>query len=255
MDKIERLTLKHLEQYPGVNKMFTPIKSTKVYEQVIEQIKDMIDKGTLKKGDKLPSERNLVQQLEVSRASIREALRALEVIGLIECRQGEGSYIKTSFQDNLFEPLSIMFMLEGSNQEEIWELRKIMEVEAVGLAAKRITSGQLNELREITERFMKSEGDEEAVTAEIDKEFHYKIAECSGNVLIFDILKTVATLVDHFIKDARQLIIVHEGNKEILFSQHNEIYLSIERHSSADARKAMREHLDFANKYKSEERL
>ena len=70
--------------------MFIPIKSTKVYQQVIIQIKDMIDKGTLKKGDKLPSERTLVEQLQVSRASIREALRALEVIGLIECRQGEG---------------------------------------------------------------------------------------------------------------------------------------------------------------------
>lgn len=227
--------------------MFSPIKNTKVYEQVIDQIKNMIDKGTLKKGDKLPSERSLVQQLKVSRASIREALRALEVIGLIECRQGEGSYIKASFQDNLFEPLSIMFMLEGSNPEEIWELRKIMEVEASGLAANRITSEQLIELKEITQRFMNCE--EEYINAAIDQEFHYKIAECSGNVLIFNILKTVSTLVDHFIVDARKLILVEKANKEILFSQHNEIYLSIEKHSSTDAQKTMREHLDFANKY------
>jgi len=229
--------------------MFSPIKNTKVYEQVIDQIKDMIEKGTLKKGDRLPSERGLVEQLKVSRASIREALRALEVIGLIECRQGEGSYIKASFQDNLFEPLSIMFMLEGRNPEEIWELRKILEVEASGLAAKRITSDQLNELSEITKRFMNS--DNEDINAEIDKEFHYKIAECSGNVLIFNILRTVSTLVDHFIKDARKLILMHQGNKEILLSQHKEIYLAIEKHSSAEARQAMRVHLDFSNKYKS----
>lgn len=230
--------------------MFSPIKNTKVYEQVIDQIKDMIDKGTLKKGDKLPSERGLVEQLQVSRASIREALRALEVIGLIECRQGEGNYIKSSFQDNLFEPLSIMFMLEGSSKEEIWELRKIMEVEASGLAAKRITSEQLKELEEIIQRFINCE--DEDTNAEIDKEFHYKIAECSGNVLIFNILRTVSTLVDHFIKDARKLILIQQGNKEILFSQHKDIYLSMEKHSSVDARKAMREHLDFANKYKSD---
>jgi len=229
--------------------MFSPIKNTKVYEQVIDQIKDMIEKGLLKKGDKLPSERGLVEQLKVSRASIREALRALEVIGLIECKQGEGSYIKASFQDNLFEPLSIMFMLEGRNEEEIWELRKILEVEASGLAAKRITSDQLNELSEITKRFMNS--DNEDINAEIDKEFHYKIAECSANVLIFNILRTVSTLVDHFIKDARKLILMHQGNKEILMSQHKEIYLAIEKRSSADARQAMRVHLDFANKYKS----
>ncbi|MCB2296269.1 FadR/GntR family transcriptional regulator [Clostridium tagluense] len=231
--------------------MFSPIKNTKVYEQVIAQIKDMIDKGILKKGDKLPSERNLVQQLMVSRASIREALRALEVIGLIECRQGEGNYIKTSFQDNLFEPLSIMFMLEGSDPEAIWELRKIMEVEAAGLASKRITCEQLSQLKEITEKFMNC-GDEN-INAEIDKQFHYKIAECSGNVLIFNILKTVSTLVDHFIVDARKLILAHKENKDILFNQHNEIYLSMEKHSSAGARKAMREHLDFANKYMEKE--
>ena len=195
--------------------MFSPIKSTKVYEQVIDQIEGMIDKGTLKKGDKLPSERDLVEQLKVSRTSIREALRALEVIGLIECRQGQGNYIKASFQDNLFEPLSIMFMLEGSNPEEIWELRKIMEVEAVGLASNRITSEQLKELKDITESFMNCEN--EAIDTEIDKNFHYKIAECSGNILLFNILKTVSTLVDHFIKDARKLILTKQGNKEILF--------------------------------------
>lgn len=229
--------------------MFSPIKNTKVYEQVIDQIKDMINKGTLTKGDKLPSERNLVEQLKVSRTSIREALRALEVIGLIECRQGEGNYIRASFQDNLFEPLSIMFMLEGSNPEAIWELRKIMEVEASGLAAKRITDEQLKELKEITERFMNCENED--INADIDKEFHHKIAECSGNVLIFNILNTVSTLVDHFIVDARKLILVQEGNKEILFSQHNEVYLSMKKHNSEASRKAMREHLDFANKYMS----
>ncbi|MFT5873393.1 MAG: GntR family transcriptional repressor for pyruvate dehydrogenase complex [Clostridium sp.] len=227
--------------------MFSPIRNTKVYEQVIDQIKEMIDKGTLKKGDKLPSERNLVEQLKVSRTSIREALRALEVIGLIECRQGEGSYIKASFQDNLFEPLSIMFMLEGSNPEEIWELRKIMEVEASGLAAKRITSVQLKELKVITQKLKDCE--EEDVNAEIDKEFHYKIAECSGNILIYNILRTVSTLVDHFIVDARKLILEEPGNKPILFTQHNEVYLAMEKHSSAAARQAMRDHLDFANKY------
>jgi len=229
--------------------MFSPIRNTKVYEQVIDQIKDMIDKGTLKKGDKLPSERDLVEQLKVSRASIREAIRALEVIGLIDCRQGEGNYIKSSFQDNLFEPLSIMFMLEGRNQEDIWELRKIMEVEASGLAAKRISEEQLKELKEIVESFVNCE--DEDINAEIDKKFHYKIAECSGNVLIFNILSTVSNLVDHFIEDARKLILAQQENKDILFSQHEEIYLAMKKHSSTAARKAMREHLDFANKYKN----
>lgn len=227
--------------------MFSPIKNTKVYEQVIDQIKEMIAEGTLKKGDKLPPERNLVEQLQVSRASIREALRALEVVGLIECRQGGGNYIKTSFEDNLLEPLSIMFTLEGSDKQEIWELRKIMEVEAAGLAAKRASKEQLEELNDLLQSFNACE-DEDA-SAEIDKQFHYKIAEYSGNVLIFNILRTVSTLIEDFIKNIRKVILVEKENRQVLISQHTEIYLSIERHSSADARKAMREHLDYANTF------
>jgi len=227
--------------------MFSPIKNTKVYEQVMDQIREMIDNGVLKKGDKLPSERDLVEELQVSRASIREALRALEVIGLIECRQGEGNFIKSSFQDNLFEPLSIMYTLEGTNPEDILELRKIMEVEASGLAAKRITDEQLGELKEIMERFENCA--DENMNAMIDKELHYKIAEYSGNVLIFNILRTVSHLVDDFIKDTRKLIIADQEKKKILLLQHKDIYLAIEMHSSVAARKAMRQHLDYTNKY------
>ncbi len=227
--------------------MFSPIKNTKVYEQVMDQIKEMIDNGVLKKGDKLPSERDLVEELQVSRASIREALRALEVIGLIECRQGEGNFIKSSFQDNLFEPLSIMYMLEGTNPGDILELRKIMEVEAAGLAAKRITEEQLAELKEIMERFENCKDEE--LNAMIDKELHYKIAECSGNVLIFNILRTVSLLVDDFIKDARRLILADQDKKKMLLLQHKDIYLAVEMHSSVAARKAMRQHLDYTNKY------
>ncbi|MDF2840139.1 MAG: GntR family transcriptional regulator [Clostridia bacterium] len=227
--------------------MFNPIKNTKVYEQVIDQIKDMIAEGTLKKGDKLPSERSLVEQLQVSRASIREALRALEVIGLIECKQGEGNYIKTNFEDNLLEPLSIMYRLEGSHPKEIWELRKIIEVEAIGLAAKRINDVQLRALKELLDSF--NDDKDEVYNAEIDKQFHYKIAECSGNILIYNILRTVSVLVEDYIKDIRTIILTEQENKEVLIQQHKNMFLAIEKHSSSEGRKAMREHLDFAYAY------
>jgi GntR family transcriptional repressor for pyruvate dehydrogenase complex len=201
----------------------------------------------MKKGDQLPSERALVEQLQVSRASIREALRALEVIGLIECKQGEGNYIKTSFEDNLLEPLAIMYTLEGSNPKEIWELRKIMEVEAAGLAAKRISTEQLKQLKELLLSF--DDNEDETYNAEVDKQFHYKLAECSGNILIYNILKSVSVLVEDFIKGARTKILKDQENKKVLFQQHKAMFLAVEKHSSVDARKAMREHLDYANEY------
>ncbi len=140
-----------------------------------------------------------------------------------------------------------MYMLEGSNPKEIWELRKIMEVEAVGLAAKRVTDEQLKELNELLLSFNVNE--DEAINAEIDKQFHYKIAECSGNILIFNILRSVSVLIDDFIKGIRIIILTEKENREVLLLQHKEIYSAIEKHSSADARKAMREHLDYANEY------
>lgn len=136
--------------------MFTPIKNTKVYEQVINQIKEMIQDGTLKKGDKLPSERDLVEQLHVSRTSIREALRVLEIVGIVECKQGEGNFIRTNFNDTLLEPLSIMFMLNDCKLEEIFELRKVIEIETAALSAERITDEELKKTRKYFRKKLKT---------------------------------------------------------------------------------------------------
>lgn len=227
--------------------MFSPIKNTKVYEQVIVQIKNMIANGTLKRGDKLPSERDLVEELGVSRTSIREALRALEVIGLIECRQGEGNFINSDFQNSLFEPLSIMFMLQESSPSEIVELRKIIETETAALAANNITDVEVSEIKVLIERL--KESTDENNSAAIDKEFHYMIAKASRNFLVVSILEAVSGLIDTFIKDARRKILTEEANKEKLIVQHEDVYKALLSHDSDAAARAMADHLEFANEY------
>lgn len=227
--------------------MFSPIKNTKLYEQVIEQIKDMILRGELKKGDKLPSERELVERLQVSRTSIREALRALQIIGLIECKQGEGNYISQSFERSLFEPLSIMFILEKSNPEEIIQVRKIIEVETAAIAAKKITKEELESLEILITAFKNST--DEIDNVKIDKKFHYKIAQASRNFIIVNILNAISSLIDSFIKDARNKILMEEKNREVLAKQHEDIYNALKKGDSKKAAEAMRKHLDFANEY------
>lgn len=227
--------------------MFSPIKNTKVYEQVIDQIKNMIVDGTLKKGDKLPSERELVQELQVSRTSIREALRALEIIGLVECRQGEGNYIKQSFESSLFEPLSIMFMLQESSMEEVLDLRKIIEVETAALAARQISDEEIENLSQLINKLKDTYDEKTGV--QIDKEFHYEIAKASKNYLILNILITVSSLIDNFIKDARSKILEEEKNKSALIAQHENIFLGLLHHDPKEAADAMRQHLEFTNKY------
>lgn len=225
--------------------MFNPIKITKVYEQVIQQIKDMIADGTLKKGDKLPSERELVETLKVSRTSIREALRSMENIGLVECKQGEGNFIRTNIENSLYEPLSIMFMLQESKSQQIVELRLAIEVETAELAARKINFEELEELKLIVDE-MKANEDEDT-SLSLDKEFHYKLAQAAHNILILNIMNAVSSLVDAYIKDARRKIITIKGNKEILAMQHDNIYKALIEHNSENAAIAMKVHINFSN--------
>lgn len=225
--------------------MFTPIKNTKVYEQVIEQIEGMITNGVLKKGDRLPSERELVEQLGISRASIREALRSLEIIGLIESKQGEGNFIRENFDNTLFEPLSIMFMLNDCKVEEIFELRKVIEIETAALAAQKITDEEINELQILIDNMKTSEDEDERVKD--DAKFHYTIAKASRNFLILSILNTVSSLIDSFIKDARKNIINNQL-KDSIDNEHEEILNALKQHDPDKASESMRKHMDLINK-------
>jgi len=223
--------------------MFTPVKNTKVYEQVIEQIKYMIVSGELKKGDRLPPERELVERLQVSRTSVREALRALQIIGLVECRQGGGNFIRDRFEDNLIEPLSLMFTLQNSRNSEILELRRVLEVETASLAARNISDDELKALGDIISK-MKSQPDEDDNVV-LDKEFHYIIAGASRNNLIVSILTAVSSLMDSFIKEAREAIINRDENKLTLLEHHEKIYDALAAHDVKKAAKVMEEHMNM----------
>lgn len=225
--------------------MFVPIKNKKIYQYVIEQIQSMVMNGTLKIGDKLPSERDLVEQLGVSRTSIREALSALEVIGLIESRQGEGNFISGNIESNFFEPLSVMFMLNKGNPEDILELRMIIEVEAAAIAAKNIKEEDKEEIRILLDRLANAENDKES--AKLDAQLHYRIAEITGNYLIITLLKAVSNLMETFIENARVIILQEENKRELLMEQHKKICNALFEGDSQKVVLAMKEHLKTIN--------
>jgi GntR family transcriptional repressor for pyruvate dehydrogenase complex len=227
--------------------VFTQVKNTKVYEQIIEQFKIMISNGTLKKGDKLPSERELVEQLGVSRAAIREALSALQIIGLVEARQGEGNFIKESFEESLVNPFLLIFMLNGSNKEQILELRRVIEIETVALAAIKITEDEITELGQCLANLIEAE--DEASKVKWDKSFHYNIAKASKNILIINMMNAVSSLMDSFISDARGSILMFSENRSILVNQHEAILEGLKNHDPNAASEAMRQHLDLIQEY------
>ena len=219
--------------------MLNPVKNIKVYEVIMEEIKDIVKKGELKSGEKLPSERELADKLEVSRTSVREALKALTMLGLIESKHGEGNFIKSNFENSLLEPLSIVFLLIGSKNEDIIELRRIIEPEAAGFAAKNITESELRDLKEIMKELNNSLDAE--ICAQLDKKFHYKIAQASGNHLISTIMFSISSLIEKYIDSSR----INNINKKVIKLQHEEIYKALESRDSKKASEYVKKHLEL----------
>lgn len=225
--------------------MFTPIKQTSISKKVIAQIKEMVSEGSLQKGDKLPSERKMAEKLQVSRTSVREALKELEIMGLIESRQGEGNFIKSNFEDILLDPFSTIFLIKESNAQEILELRHVIEKGSVALAAERIVDEELEEIEKILDTAKTSNSEDELV--KLDVMFHYKIAQSSKNFLLQSILNAVSSLIEASIKDTRKNILIKEKHKEIIKQQHNNIYEALKNKDIKTAEKAMSDHLEFVN--------
>ena len=223
--------------------MSTPIRNPKAYDQVIEVIKDKIKKGKIKKGDKLPSEREMAESLGLSRASVREALRALEVIGLIESIQGAGNYIRTNFDNSLIEPLSLMFMLQESSVKEMYDLRETLELQCVKLSARYIEENELGLLTAILNRMYLAKTEEESL--ELDIEFHYLIAKTSRNMLLINVLEVLSQLMDEFIRKSRMQIL-HEGNTRLEI--HENLLRALKCREEAKASQAMKEHFDLIRK-------
>lgn len=226
--------------------MTTSGKTPKVYDQVIEQIKNKIKSGELKKGDKLPSERELAETLSVSRTSVREAIRALDVIGLVESKRGAGNYIKTSFEDSLFEPLSVMFMLQESSPKEMFELRETLELQGTKMAAKNINDGELELLTAILDRMYVAGTGKDSIT--LDIKFHYLIVKASRNVLLINILQVISQLMDEFIEKSRAKILIQQNSRESLLKIHENLVMALKLKDEDKAYKAMKEHFELIRK-------
>ena len=223
---------------------FKPIKSIKVYEQVIDQIKEMIYTGQLKRGDKLPSERELRAQLHVSRASIREAFRVLEMIGLIESRPGEGTFIKDS-QDSIgLEPLSLILMLEDNLSLELLELRRLLEIESVQLAADRATEEELEEINKYNKILADSAGHED-YSIKADSMFHFTIAKASKNKVLYDVMMAISEAMDFHIKYTRTKLVSEKTSMMKFVEHHHNIYMALKERNKGKAAEEMKTHLNY----------
>ncbi len=218
--------------------MLDSTQNRKVYEGILLQLHELVQRNHLRAGDKLPSERELSEQLGVGRSSVREALRALELLGLIETRRGEGTFLKHYRHNRLIDILGFFILRDAKTKKDLVEMRKILEVEAVRLACRRATDKHFEEMERILaaawERVEKGE-----VPTEEDYLFHRVICRSSRNSVLHRIW---APLVEYS-STVRKSSLSREGRAQVALKEHRQIMLAIREGDEETAVARMREHL------------
>ena len=167
-----------------------PVKKETLSQKIISEIKSLIDSGQLMPGTKLPSEREFCQMLGVSRPSLREALKSLSVLGIIEHRHGEGTYL-TAEQDTWpIEPLSIFFSLKKGALIDVYEARMGLEKTTVELAARRRTQDDLENFKNILKK-MRESIDDSTSFFKYDIKLHMAIVTSTRNPILIDLLQKI----------------------------------------------------------------
>jgi GntR family transcriptional repressor for pyruvate dehydrogenase complex len=215
-----------------------PIKSTRIYEEIVRQIKTMIAEGRLASGDRLPPERELAEKFLVSRTSVREALRALESLGLVEIRPGEGTFICEISVERLVEPLALVMVSQREAVAELFEARRLLEPAIAGLAAVRATPDEIQEM----ERILEAQGREVAAGRTgfaQDAEFHAAIGRAAHNEAITRIAHAVMDLLTQ----SREESLNTPGRPSRSHEDHRRILQSVAQRQAAAAQTAMRDHL------------
>ena len=235
--------------------MFNKVKNQRLYLQIVNQIRDLIAKGNLKAGDRLLPERELTEKFGVSRASIREAMSALEILGLVESRGSQGNFIKVDRMDASIDGATMKELLKNHSPFEVFEARCEIEPVMGALAAEGRTREDLEKLKKCLIRLntlgRQAEYDPEKIDdyMEEDRKFHLMIAQCGYNSVLFTVYSGVnAMLREKHWKVLKTKCIVKEGNLKKFEREHTEIFNTIRDSDSELARINIREHLQRIKK-------
>jgi len=215
----------------------------RMYELIVEQINMLCLEKNLQPGDRLPSERDLASFFGVSRNSVREALKGLESKGILEIRQGGGSYLTASKRDTLGNELRI-HIDERQIQliDEMLELRRAFEVEAASLAAQRATPENLEALRHVLSQMSKAMDDTE-MGVQADLDFHMQVAYATKNQLLIDLMETLAKRMEENIRATRRQRFTDKNRHQDTLKEHEAIYLAIANGKSELAKQLMYKHI------------
>jgi len=213
------------------------VRSSRLYEQIVQQVEESIQKGDLKTGDKLPAERDLAEQFGVSRTAVREAVKVLREKGLVEAFPGRGTLITGATAHTMRLSLGRM-LKENQGSGFLAEVREMIEPEIAAMAAARADGEDLAAMRESVGVMDQAKRDPEAYI-EADLDFHLALAEAAGNPIILSLIDSIVGLL----REQRMGIFQVDGGPERGQYHHKKVLEAVEHRDSAGAREAMRAHM------------
>ena len=211
-----------------------------ISSEVTRRLLDYLISGQVKPGERLPSERQLAETLGVGRSHVRQAIKSLTVLGLVDARQGDGTYLKRT--DSPLLPLAIEWglLLGAKRSQDLVEARAELEILLAGLAAESRDDTALEELRRCVEIMQRTTDNDEFVRADVD--FHLGIARSTGNQSLFQVMKSIRSLMQVWI----QRVAYAPGTRPATWAEHSAVLEAIEAGDAVAARRAMIGHMEGA---------
>jgi DNA-binding FadR family transcriptional regulator len=217
---------------------WAPLVRHSVTTDARQHLIGLITAGVFKPGEKLPAERQLMERLGISRPTLRESIAALTAMGILEARQGAGTFVSKLDPARVVEPLALVVNLNSQVVRDLSGVRSILETGAVQLAAQHISEEQLVELRRLVDDLGRGRASLQRLV-QLDVEFHRTVHQASGNQLLIALLESVAQLAG----GPQEVSSRRPAGRERAHRHHLRILAALESRDPAAARQAMLDHL------------
>lgn len=220
----------------------------KTYKKLVNYVIDQVRQGLIKPGEKLPTERDLALRLEISRNSIREGIRLLENMGIVEPKHGSGNYLSLNFNDTMQEMMSFMYFFKGLDEEQVTEFRWAIEREALPLAVERISFEEKLRLQQMLEELINAQNEEEQIRS--DKLIHQIIVKACRNDFLISSYEGLTGFMDTYIKSMRHRIVMGMESNNLLETAHIKLVEGIIENDLDKASAGLQDHFGYIEKYR-----
>lgn len=232
-----------------MGEIFSRIEHSRTADEVVQQIEGLILEGVLRSGDRLPGERDLARQFDVSRPILRDALKLLETRGLLEARHGGGTFVADVIGQLFSQPVMELISSNRKAASDYLEYRREIEGIAADYAARRATADDRALLDRIVARMEAAyRAQDFAEEGRVDVEFHSAVGECAHNIILLHTLRSCYRLLSDGVLRNRLLVFSLPNAREALLEQHLAIHAAVSRGDPDAARHAAMDHITFVER-------